>query len=72
MYNKIKTKIDIKLSDIEFQKIVDPFTSFQELSMFISGVMGGKSPPIIQLKDEDLIGKHGFDKWSFRKMSDKM
>lgn len=56
-----------KLRDVEFYKIVNPFIAFQELSMFIGGIMGGKSPIMIQVSDEDRILKHGFDKYSFRK-----
>lgn len=55
------------LKSIEFFKIVNPFGAFQELSMFISGVMGGKSPTMIEVSDKDRISKHGFDKFSFRK-----
>ena len=55
------------LKDIEFFKIVNPFEAFQELSMFIGGVMGGKSPIMIEVSDKDRIAKHGFDKFSFRK-----
>lgn len=55
------------LSEIEFYKAVSPYTAFQELSMFIGGVMGGKSPAMIEVSDKDRIAKHGFDKYSFRK-----
>ena len=55
------------LKDIGFYKAVDAFTAFQELSMFISGVMGGNSPKMVQLDDDMRIAKHGFDKMSFRK-----
>jgi len=55
------------LKDIDFYKIVNPFNAFQELSMFIGGVMGGKSPIMIEVTDKDRIAKHGFDKFSFRK-----
>jgi hypothetical protein len=55
------------LKDMEFFKIMGPFTTFQEISMFIGGVMGGKSPIMIEVSDKDRISKHGFDKFSFRK-----
>lgn len=55
------------LKNIEFYKIVSPFEAFQELSMFIGGIMGGKSPIMIEVSDKDRIAKHGFDKFSFRK-----
>ena len=59
--------INPKLKDYRFYKIVDSFTAFQELSMFIGGVMGGKVPKMVEISNEDKIAKHGFDKWSFRK-----
>ena len=45
-----------------FYKVMDPVTAFQELSMFISGVMGGQAPPMIKVSDEIRLEKHGFDK----------
>lgn len=55
------------LADMEFYCVTDPFTAFQELSMYISGVMGGRSPRTVEISNNDRIAKHGFDKWSFRK-----
>ena len=56
------------LKDIQFYRCVDGFTAFQELSMFIGGIMGGKSPKMVEISDKDRIAMRGFDKWSFRKM----
>jgi hypothetical protein len=55
------------LKKLQFFKVKDSFAAFQELSMFISGVMGGSAPPMIQISDEVRKEKHGFDEWSFRK-----
>lgn len=56
------------LKDLKFYKIFDSYQTFQELSMFISGVMGGQAPPMVQISDEIRLEKHGFDKkLSFRK-----
>jgi len=55
------------LKDIQFYKVFDSYRAFQEISMFISGIMGGKSPPTIEISDEIRKEKHGFDKWSFKK-----
>lgn len=59
------------LKDLKFYKCVDAFTAFQELSMFISGVMGGKVPKMVEISDQDRIAKHGFNQWSFRKEPSK-
>lgn len=57
------------LKDVGFFKAVDPVTAFQELSMFISGVMGGQAPPMVQISDKVRLEKHGFDSVkSFRNM----
>lgn len=55
------------LKDFEFAKAVDPFTAFQEIQMYISGVLGINEKPVIIVSDKDRIAAHGFDKWSFRK-----
>lgn len=58
--------VDVSLIDHHFYKVFDSYGAFQEISMFVSGVMGGQSPEIIQLSDKDLIAKRGFNQQSFR------
>ena len=55
------------LKDLKFYKVFDAFTAFQEIQMFISGVLGIGEKEIIEVADEYKIPQHGFDKWSFRK-----
>jgi hypothetical protein len=55
------------LKDYEFYKIIDTFTAFQEISMFLGGVLGRGEKEIIEVDDKYKIKQHGFDKWSFRK-----
>jgi hypothetical protein len=56
------------LKDWEFYKVVDAFTAFTELQMFISGVLGTGEKEIIEISNENKIEQHGFDrKWSFRR-----
>ena len=50
-----------------FQAVKDPFTAFQEIHGYISGVLGVDARPMVELSDESKIEKHGFFKWSFRK-----
>lgn len=55
------------LKQFGFAKAVDPYTVFQELSMWISGVLGGQSPETVYITDDKVILEgHGFDKHSFR------
>jgi hypothetical protein len=60
------------LKDYEFYKVFDTFQAFQEISMFISGVLGNKEKEIVVVADKYKIEQHGFDfKWSFRKEPQK-
>lgn len=57
------------LKDVFFARVVDPYTAFQELSMFVGGVMARPGNSMVRITDDEVLaGKHGFDKWSFRKM----
>lgn len=68
VYEKEHFYVNPKLSDFDFYKVFDAFTAFQEISMFIGGVLGNKEKEIIQVSDKNKIEQHGFDyKWSFRK-----
>ena len=56
------------LKDFEFYKVVDTFQAFQEISMFLGGVLGRGEKEIVEVSDKNKITQHGFDyKWSFRK-----
>lgn len=54
------------LKDIQFFRVLDTFTAYQELAMWIANkAIPQKKMPLIS--DEDKIATHGFDKFSFRK-----
>jgi hypothetical protein len=56
------------LKDIDFAKHSDPFATYQALEQYISGVLGGSSPKMIECSDKVKLEAHGFDnKTSFRK-----
>jgi len=69
--NNRKFFINPVLKDYEFYKIFDSYQAFQEIQMFISGVLGSKEKDIIMIEDKYKIASHGFDKWSFRKEPEK-
>jgi len=71
MGNQGELIINPCLKDWEFYKVVDTFTAFQEISMFIGGVLGTGENEIIEVEDKYKIQQHGFDKWSFRRESEK-
>lgn len=60
------------LKDLEFFKAVDAYTMFQQLSMWIGGVLPRSPNPMVEITDDKVKAhKHGFDKWSFRKPPEK-
>ena len=59
------------LKPFDFVKIKDPYTAHQELAMYVGGVLRQPERPMVQITDADKIHKHGFDKWSFRKLPTK-
>ena len=59
--------VNPNLSDIQFQKVFSPYEAFQELSMWIGGVLTEPDLPTL-MTDKQKIISHGFDiNKSFRK-----
>lgn len=56
------------LKRLDFAKALDPYTAYQELSMWVGGVLAGESPKIVKIvSDRVLLEGHGFDNvFSFR------
>lgn len=61
--------VNAVLKPYEFYKVFDTFTAFQEIQMFIGGVLTNPEQNMVNISNESRIKKHGFDKWSFRKES---
>lgn len=57
------------LREIEFFKIKDAFSTFQELSMFVSGILTKPEKEMPIIPDKLKLQSKGFDEWSFRKKS---
>lgn len=56
------------LKNFEFYRCMDPFRCYQEISMYVGGVLPKPGNPMVQITDQKMKAKkHGFDKWSFRK-----
>ena len=55
------------LKNYEFQRIIDPYTAYQEISMFVGGVLAGQGKEIPIPDDKTMVEIKGFNKWSFRK-----
>ncbi len=54
------------LSRYNFQSVMDPYTAYQELSMYLGNQMADTQMVPAPMTDELKIHAHGFDKWSFR------
>jgi len=59
------------LKDYEFAKVIDPFTAFQEIQMYISNFLLNPEKEIPPMSDKVMSDCKGFDKWSFKKLSIK-
>ena len=55
------------LDDLNFQKILDPYITYQEIEMFMGGVLGVNENPPETISDEHMRDAKGFDAWSFKK-----
>jgi len=71
IYDKSKSKIILNpiLRDLNFASIIDPYTAFQELSMFIGSNLVKQVDPSENFSDNMKRDIAGFDEWSFRKKS---
>lgn len=55
------------LGKMGFARKLDPFSAFQELSMWVGGVLPRQGNPMVEISDErTMVAKHGMDEWSFR------
>lgn len=55
------------LNLLQFYKIKHPVQTFQELMMYLSGVLGTPEKVGPPMTSKQKVQSHGFDKWSFRK-----
>lgn len=62
--------LNCNLQSINFQRIKDAYTTYQEIAQHLSGVLGQNDKPTIQISDKDMRDKKGFDEWSFKKKGD--
>ena len=60
------------LKDYQFAKVFDPYTAFQEVQMYVSGVLGvNKDGTEFPATEKEKVAQHGMNKWSFRRPSRK-
>jgi hypothetical protein len=58
---------DSLLAPYEFYQLFDAWSAFQEIAMWIGGVMARPERAAAPIGDEDLARAKGFDEWSFRR-----
>jgi len=59
------------LKQYAFARMADPFTAFQEIQMYISGVLGTNENDMVQISDTDMRDAKGHDNMSFKKYPTK-
>jgi len=71
-YRERKLIINPCLKKYKFYKVIDSMTAFQQISMFLSGVLGEVHPPTIEVSNEVKKHKAGFGhKYAFKKEPSK-
>lgn len=56
------------LKNYGLEKIIDPYTAFQELTMYIGNILVDDNTDMESISDESLMKSKGFDEWSFKKV----
>lgn len=69
--NNFERTLNPELKVFDFARKQDPFTAFQELQMYISGVLGCNENEMVQISDEDMRDAKGHDNMSFKKYPTK-
>lgn len=69
--HSFKWRSIITLEDLKFYQQVDVYQSFQEIYMYLSGVLGHSNPHVPDMDDKTKRDIHGFDNMSFKKESTK-
>lgn len=55
------------LADYGFYRVFDAWQAFQEISLWLGGVLRAGEPETVAIDDSQLAAAKGFDRWSFRR-----
>ena len=58
--------INASLKDVEFYKMFEPYLAFQEIEMYVGGVLTNPENDMVVVDEKYRQLQHGMDKWSFR------
>jgi hypothetical protein len=70
-YNSPILSKNAKLADFQFFKVMDAYSAYQELDMYLSGILAENEQSMLTVADSVKVQQHGFDKYSFRKSPTK-
>jgi hypothetical protein len=57
---------------LEFYRVLDAYSAFQRISEWVGGTLANTGNPMVAITDDRIKAhKHGFDRWSFRKLPEK-
>ena len=60
------------LMDYQFYKVFDPYSAYQEISMFLGNQLCNTKEAEVPVGDDIVLAESkGYDKWSFRKEPSK-
>jgi hypothetical protein len=62
-----KFAFNAPLKKLQFYRVFDVQSAFQEIAMYYGGVLGGVREYVPDVSDDILSEAKGFDKWSFRR-----
>jgi len=65
---KLIIEMDTNLKELQFQRVLEPWVIFQEIEMYLSGVLCNRKDGDVTISDKDLIKQHGYNNVSFRKL----
>lgn len=66
--NYLTLVLNPNLKNLKFYKVKDPITAYQEIYMYLSGVLGSRGPEPLPISDKLKAQAHGHDgKYSFKK-----
>ncbi len=65
-HDLIRIRSNIELREYQFFQLFCPYTTFQEISMFISGVLGMPAPSMFEIDDKCMRDAKGFNDQSFK------
>lgn len=69
-YESFLTK-NARLSDLQFYKVFDAVQAYQELDMYLSGILAAENKPMVEISDKIRALQRGFDCYSFRQTPTK-